>query len=212
VVFVSYSRKDESLVLPLTRLLRASGQKVFLDQQDLEYGGDWKSQLARTISQAERLLLFWSKSSESSPFVAEEWRLGVATPGCSIVPVLLDRTPLPPELQRFHGTADLAPLFRTLRHMRLMRGVLWLSWAVVALGSAVAIALVLVFLRVKSVPVPVGPGRPGPVDALDPILLPRLAELAVWLMIPVIALFLLHQVSLRRTRKLYQRIAGRLAV
>ncbi len=188
MIFVSYSRKDESLVLPLTMLLRASGQKVFIDQQDLEYGGDWKEQLARTIGQSDRLLLFWSKYSESSSFVAEEWRLGLSTPGCSIVPVLLDRTPLPPELQRFHGTADIAPLFQTLRHMRVMRGLLWLSWIVLAVGLAVVMPVIMVW---------------GPVEELALIML----NLVPWLVILGIPVFVLRELSLAQSRRLYHRLA-----
>lgn len=188
MIFVSYSRKDESLVLPLTRLLRASGQKVFIDQQDLEYGGDWKEQLAQAIVQSGRLLLFWSKYSESSPFVAEEWRLALAISECNIVPVLLDRTPLPPELERFHGTADMAPLFRALRRMRVMQVLLWLSWIVLAAGLAAVMPVVMVL---------------GPVEEMALVVL----NLVPWLVFLALPVFALRQYSLARSRRLYHRLA-----
>jgi serine/threonine protein kinase len=129
LVFISYSREHEDLVLPLVSLLRASGQKVFVDVQDLQYGEDRKAQVVEAVRRARRFLLFWSKSSLSSPPVREQWELALATPGCGVVPVTLDRTSLPPELACFHGTGDLAPLFETLRR----RKGIWL--AQVSLGQ-----------------------------------------------------------------------------
>jgi serine/threonine protein kinase len=140
LVFVSYSRENEDLVLPLVRLLKASGQQVFVDVQDLEYGEDRKIQVAEAIQQSRRFLLFWSRSSQSSPLVREEWQLALATKGCGIVPVVLDQTPLPAELEGFHGTADLAPLFHVLERRKAMRRWLWLSWSVLAAILAFAVA------------------------------------------------------------------------
>src|SRR5262249_12704330 len=69
LVFISYSGENGDLVLPLISLLRASGQKVFVSIQDLEYGGDRKIQVAEAVRRSKRFLLFWSKSSRASSFV-----------------------------------------------------------------------------------------------------------------------------------------------
>src|SRR5262249_53391626 len=127
------------LVLPLVSLLRASGQVVFVSVQDLKYGEDRKAQVAEAVRRSKRFLLFWSKSSKVSPLVGEEYKLALATTGCSVVPVLLDQTPLPPELERFHGTADLASLFQTLRRRNLIRILLLPFWAFAVLSALVAL-------------------------------------------------------------------------
>jgi hypothetical protein len=217
VIFVSYSRRDKNLVTPLTRLLRASGQKVFLDQEDLEYGGNWKRQLERAIAQSDRFLLFWSKTAKSSRFVAEEWLLALEQPECAIVPILLDRTPLPRELRRFHGTADLEPLFQSLRSGHLFRRVLWLTLLPIALFASFLVVKLLngIYVVAQAGPPEAGPpgsqtpsSGPNPPDVLTQVLGNLVPCLAV-LLAPVLILWV---VSLLKRRRLYQRIARKVAV
>ena len=102
MLFMSYSRQDRSLVKPLVNLLRASGNEVFIDVEDLDYGENWKDQLDEAISRSSRFLLFWSKHSSRSDYVSAEWRMALDEKELPIVPVILDKTPLPLELVSFH--------------------------------------------------------------------------------------------------------------
>jgi hypothetical protein len=132
LVFIAYSRENEGLVRPLVSLLRASGQNIFILSQHLDYGKDRRAQVVEAVSRSKRLLLFWSSSSKASSLVTEAWRLALATPGCRIVPVLLDQTPLPVELERFHGTDELTSLFQTLRKRRIATRLLSVAFVILA--------------------------------------------------------------------------------
>jgi serine/threonine protein kinase len=201
LVFISYCRENEDLVLPLVSLLRASGQKVFVSIQNLEYGADRKARVAEAVRQSKRFLLFWSKSSQVSSLVGEECELALATAGCGVVPVLLDQTPLPPELERFHGTADLAPLFRTLRRRRFTRRFLWLSWVVLAV--ILAIAMPMVYLRAwPTVQVH------GAIEDFASFLL----NLVPWLVVLAVPVFILWGLSLLRSNLLYRKAMKGLGV
>jgi serine/threonine protein kinase len=194
LVFISYSRENEDLVLPLVSLLRASGQKVFISVQNLEYGADRKAQVAEAVRRSKRFLLFWSKSSQVSSFVGEECELALASPGCSVVPVLLDRTPLPLKVERLHGTGDLAPLFQTLRRTKLMRRLLWLSWVVLAVILAIVMPMMVLTL--------------GPIEDSAFFLL----NLVPWLVILVVPVLILWLLSLFRSHLLYRKVVKRLGV
>ena len=82
MLFISYATEDRSIVHPLTKLLRASGNEVFIDHEDLDYGSDWMDQLKTAISASTRLLLFWSKHSANSEFVEEEWTSALQAENC----------------------------------------------------------------------------------------------------------------------------------
>jgi hypothetical protein len=196
LVFISYSRENDNLVLPLVSLLRASGQNVFISFQNLEYGADRKAQIAEAIRGSKRFLLFWSKSSQVSSFVREECELALATPRCGVVPVVLDRTPLPPELERFHGTADLAPLFQTLRRSVWMRRLLWLSWAVLAVLLAIAMPLFR-FMVIAA----------GPIHFTFFLL-----NLVPWLGILVVPVLIIWGLSIYRDYLLYRKLTKTLGV
>lgn len=115
MLFISYSRKDSEIAEHHAYVWRAAGQNAFLDEHSLQPGEDYKQQIADTIQKADRLMLFWSKSAANSTHVADEWRLALVTPTCKIVPVLIDDTPLPNELQHLHGVASLGRMFRLAR-------------------------------------------------------------------------------------------------
>jgi len=108
-VFISYSRVNGEVVAIAAKLLRAGGATVFQDVVDIEYGADWQEALARAIRQCERVLLFWSLAASTSEWVEREWRMALRA-GKRIVPMLLDKTPLPAELSRFNGMPELMQL------------------------------------------------------------------------------------------------------
>ena len=135
MIFVSYSRKDALIVLPLVRLLRASGQDVFVDQDNLEFGSNWDSELAGAIGRSDRFILFWSRASRVSDPVRREIELALANEACKIIPVVLDGSTLPDQLRCFHGTTDLQFLVRALRRQRVVLTALWLLPLGVALSA-----------------------------------------------------------------------------
>ena len=109
-VFISYSRVNGEVVTIAAKLLKAGGgATVFQDVVDIEYGSDWQEALARAIRQCERVLVFWSLAASTSEWVEREWRMALQA-GKRIVPMLLDKTPLPEELSRFNGMPELMQL------------------------------------------------------------------------------------------------------
>ena len=135
MLFISYASEDRAIVQPLAKLLRASGNEIFIDHENLDYGSDWKDQLNAAIKKSKRLLLFWSRHASESKFVEEEWRNALQAEGCSVVPIMLDATPLPNELKKFHGTNELQQITTRLRlFTRITRWLTILFPIIVLLG------------------------------------------------------------------------------
>ncbi len=108
-VFVSYSRHDEPIVVPIIKLLRLGGHgMVFLDLDSIEPGELWRGKLEEALRTATYVVLFWCRHSSDSREVEREYRAALAT-GKRLVPVLLDKTPLPPGLDQYQWI-DLAAL------------------------------------------------------------------------------------------------------
>jgi len=72
-IFISYSRKDMSVVRQYQRAQEALGNDVFLDVDDLRAGEDWRTGLAKAIDNAEVFQLFWSVNSAQSIYCQYEW-------------------------------------------------------------------------------------------------------------------------------------------
>jgi len=113
-VFISYSRVNGEVVSIAAKLLRAGGATVFQDVVDIGYGADWQEALAKAIRQCERVLVFWSLAASSSEWVEREWRMALQA-GKRIVPMLLDKTPLPKELSTFNGMPELMQLLMLVK-------------------------------------------------------------------------------------------------
>ncbi len=192
MIFISYSRMNQDIVLPLVKLLRAAGQDVFVDMHDMEYGKDWRQQITNAINQCDRLLVFWSVSSQNSEAVKEECNLA-ASLGRTVVPVLLDKTPLPAELERFHGTGDLTSIFSSLLKTKTYRRFLWLSWVVTAAILAIFVRVVAVF---------------GPVEDFALFIMNFIAWL-IPLAAPLSALLIYFRL---RSKRDYQMLVGRLTM
>jgi hypothetical protein len=117
-VFVSYSREDEKLVLPVVHLLRAGGAIVFLDTENIPYGEKWESVLLENLRDSERILVFWSSHASKSDWVRREY-LSAISDGLKVIPVPLDATPLPVELSAYQALTDLVFLIHAARASRL---------------------------------------------------------------------------------------------
>jgi len=111
-VFISYSSVDREIVAAAARLLRAAGATVFQDISDLQFGDNWDQALLKAIGQCERVMVFWSAAAARSTGVEREWRYALDA-GKRIVPMSLDKTPLPPPLAALHGVPDLVEMLRS---------------------------------------------------------------------------------------------------
>lgn len=111
-VFISYSSADRQIVSAAARLLRAAGATVFQDISDLQFGDNWDQALLEAIGQCERVMVFWSAAAAQSAGVEREWRYALGA-GKRIVPMSLDKTPLPAPLAALHGVPDLVEMLRS---------------------------------------------------------------------------------------------------
>lgn len=115
--FLSYSRDDLPLIEQLEAQLKTHSGISFWRDQDKIYGGQkWPKVLGEAIADQDVLLLAWSKHAAASHFVEFEWCTAIALKK-TIVPCLLDDTPLAASLKTFHGHPldDVTGLIQSLR-------------------------------------------------------------------------------------------------
>ena len=77
-LFVSYSRRDESLVAPLADLLRLTDTEVFRDRDGLRAGDRWRLSIEAAIEKCTECLVFWCEHACSSSEVAREVDLALS--------------------------------------------------------------------------------------------------------------------------------------
>lgn len=97
-VFLSYSREDLPLIERLEAQLKTIREiTIWRDQEALRGGEQWPKRLGEAIADQDVVLLAWSQNAKRSHFVEFEWCTAIALKK-TIVPCLLDNTPLPPSL------------------------------------------------------------------------------------------------------------------
>src|SRR5262245_27517854 len=99
-IFISYSHLDSDLVGPVVALLRASKALVFRDVDRLEPGKKWREQLDKALSECTTLVLFWCSHRCASEEVKKEYTAAIARQK-DLLPLLIDDTPLPPNLAQY---------------------------------------------------------------------------------------------------------------
>jgi hypothetical protein len=99
-VFVSYSRKDGALVTPVVRLLRGTEDLVFMDVDAIQPGQKWRAEIDAALSNATLIVVFWCLHSQASTEVRAEYQAAIKAEK-NVLPVLLDSTPVPSELEVF---------------------------------------------------------------------------------------------------------------
>ncbi len=72
-IFVSYSHKDEDIVIACRNTYAALGWQVLRDRDTLRPGEDWDARLLELIDQADLFQLFWSENSANSAACKKEW-------------------------------------------------------------------------------------------------------------------------------------------
>jgi hypothetical protein len=101
-LFISYARDDLPIVQKLEQTLVAHGTAVWRDQASIYGGQQWPKAMGEAIAAHDGLVLIWSKHAAASHFVEFEWNTAVALQK-TILPCLLDETPLPPALRAING-------------------------------------------------------------------------------------------------------------
>ena len=91
---------DADIVRPIATLLRTTKALVFRDEDSIEPGAKWRSAIAASIARCDAMLVFWSQNSATSSAVAAEYSLALNARK-SIVPVIMDETPLAPSLAEY---------------------------------------------------------------------------------------------------------------
>ncbi len=100
IVFVSYSHADASLVGPVVKLLRANNSFVFQDVDRIRPGKKWRNEIIKALNEAQLVVVFWCSHASKSKEVSNEWKEAIKQEK-DLLPLLLDKTPLPPELSKF---------------------------------------------------------------------------------------------------------------
>jgi TIR domain len=157
-IFVSYSRQDAGLVKPVVGLLRATKDLVFQDVDSVMPGMRWRPQVDEALRVAHLIVLFWCYHSSRSAEVRKEYELALST-GKDVLPVLLDATPLPRELNEYQWV-DFRE-FVGLGHRFLKR---WIAIVAAASVAMVGFLGVMVFLE-RDIPTEVRaplPAEPAP--------------------------------------------------
>ena len=70
--YVSYSRKDIAVVLPIIERLRKDGYPIWYDD-DLVFRLDWQERIAETILKSQGILCFLSEASQASRYARDEF-------------------------------------------------------------------------------------------------------------------------------------------
>ena len=172
-IFISYSRHDSDVVNEIVTLLEQEGYSVWIDQDGIESGEDFKEKIARAIKESSVVLFFSSEHSNVSDWTAKE--IGIAVKYKKhIIPILLDNSSFNETVEFDLINLDFVDyskastrvlmrekLFKALKNKRDKEGdvlnrleskpkkTLWIVFGTVA---GVAIALLLALPR-KTVPV-----------------------------------------------------------
>jgi WD40 repeat protein len=99
-VFLSYSRRDQPIVLRIASALEEAGWRVWVDTEDIPAAAEWSEELAEGIRGTHTFVFVISPDSVSSTYCLRE--LGQAVElGKRLVPVIVRDTPeVPTELSK----------------------------------------------------------------------------------------------------------------
>lgn len=114
-VFPSFSQRDGGHVLEILRFMRRERSfDVFIDREDVRPGSDIAAEIQQSLQdRLERggyALMFWSRNAAASEWVRSECGQAMRQFPDQVLPVLLDDTPLPPEMMRLVADIQEWPL------------------------------------------------------------------------------------------------------
>jgi len=99
-VFVSYSHADALLVSPVVKLLRVNKSLIFQDIDSIHPAKRWRGEITEALAESHLVVVFWCTHASQSNEVSKEWQAAIEQKK-DLLPLLLDTTPLPPELAEF---------------------------------------------------------------------------------------------------------------
>ena len=101
-VFLSHNTKDKCYVRSLAAAMAVTGTNVWFDEWTIRPGDSVPGSIDRGLAQFTLFALFWSEAASKSEWVHTEMDAAIARwvkdRSLRLVPVMLDRTPLPPLL------------------------------------------------------------------------------------------------------------------
>jgi len=112
-VFISYSRRDITIVDNIINHLQNAGIDVWVDRSGIQAGELWRSQIVEAIAKASAFVLILSPNSIQSDNVRKELDLAESEKR-RILPVLISHVELPPTMRyQLAGVQmiDMAPSF-----------------------------------------------------------------------------------------------------
>ena len=101
--------------------LQERGHISWRDQESVYAGQNWPKAIGEAIADNDFLLLFWSERAKNAHFVEFEWSTAIALRK-QILPIFLDKTPLPPSLSAVNGILlenienDFSKIVKALEH------------------------------------------------------------------------------------------------
>lgn len=112
--FLSYSRADEPIALKFARDLRELGIAMWVDQLDIRPSEHWDRAIERAVRDCRGLVVILSPRSTASDNVADEISFAIDH-GKSVLPVMIERCPLPLRITRMQVVDATGDYDRALR-------------------------------------------------------------------------------------------------
>lgn len=141
-IFVSYSRIDKDIVVPIAKVLRLSAE-VFRDEDSLTPGTRWKEEIDRRIDESDIVIVFWSRAASDSKNVEKEYYRAIDK-SKDVVPLLLDDTPLSSPLMEYQWL-DFRPFLQEAAKRGIQDIVTSTHFALGAAGLIPGVSVALLF-------------------------------------------------------------------
>lgn len=99
-LFISYARRDQTLVIPYLESLRERGISIWIDQSGIDGATLWSAEIVEAIKQSKVVMVMCSSASLTSPHVAREIFLATEE-SKPLLPVYLEPVDVPSSV-RYH--------------------------------------------------------------------------------------------------------------
>jgi hypothetical protein len=98
-VFISYKHEDRIFTSQLIQRVQAAGFRIWIDEDQLRAGENWREAINTAIRQSFALVLIITPEARSSEYVTYEWAFAQGV-GIKVIPIMLRPTPfLHPQLE-----------------------------------------------------------------------------------------------------------------
>lgn len=103
-IFFCYSRTHSENILSLSAFLNLI-TPVFIDSRSTSPGANWKAKIDHEIKNCSLFYLFWCRHSSRSDEVEREYKKAIRDRK-KVIPILLDNTRLPMEIEEIHDLTE----------------------------------------------------------------------------------------------------------